>query len=57
MRAEQSEIGYFSILQDFLYEYECPQPVSIDELLKAAAAELAPGTSTDNHDNHNLDER
>lgn len=54
---KKSQIEYFSILQDFLYEYERPQPVSIDKLLKAATAELAPGTSTDNPDNHNSDER
>ena len=54
---KESQAEYFTVLQDFLHVYERPQPVSIDELLKAAAAELAPGTSTDNHDDHNLDER
>ena len=54
---KESQAEYFTVLQDFLHVYDRPQPVSIDELLKAAAAELAPGTSTDNHDTHNLDER
>lgn len=54
---KESQAEYFTVLQDFLHVYERPQPVSIDELLKAAAAKLAPGTSTDNHDDNNLDER